>query len=183
MLGYGFISALMRKSLVEAKGDIIVATGPSAVTRLAGGASRQVLTRSPDETVGLGWKRPPSVATWRRFLSGELIDAQYLAAFDDAMGGAEVVVGFIAPCAMSATNLHVQIYTAPGEGAGRTFTLCVNRGASALTCTISDEEYDGSDTTHVVSIAAGDLVDLLHTEVGSPVAARGCAAVGLEPAL
>jgi hypothetical protein len=51
-------NAAIPKSIVTAKGDIIVATGPSAPTRLGVGTNGQVLTADSAATSGVSWADP-----------------------------------------------------------------------------------------------------------------------------
>ena len=46
---------VVQKDIVDAKGDIIVATGSDAVTRLAVGSNTYVLTADSSEATGLKW--------------------------------------------------------------------------------------------------------------------------------
>ena len=46
---------VVQKDIVDAKGDIIVATGSDAVTRLAVGSNTYVLTADSSEASGLNW--------------------------------------------------------------------------------------------------------------------------------
>ena len=46
---------VVQKDIVDAKGDIIVATGSDAVTRLAVGSNTYVLTADSSEASGLKW--------------------------------------------------------------------------------------------------------------------------------
>lgn len=70
-------------------------------------------------------------------------------------------------------NLYVQQQTAPGAGTTRTYTLRVNGADTALTCTVSGTGTTASDTTHSVSVSAGDSVCLGVTETGGPTLAQG----------
>jgi len=49
---------VVQKDIVDAKGDIIVATGSDAVTRLAVGSNTYVLTADSSEASGLKWAAP-----------------------------------------------------------------------------------------------------------------------------
>lgn len=49
------IPALMPKSLIDAKGDLIVGTAADTAARLPAGTTGQVLTADPGETSGLKW--------------------------------------------------------------------------------------------------------------------------------
>jgi len=51
-------NAAIPKSLLTTKGDIIVATGPSAPTRLGVGTNGQVLTADSAATSGVSWANP-----------------------------------------------------------------------------------------------------------------------------
>lgn len=51
-------SAVVPKSLVDAKGDLIVATGDDTPARLPVGANGQVLTADSGETAGVKWATP-----------------------------------------------------------------------------------------------------------------------------
>ena len=56
-------------------------------------------------------------------------------------------------------NLYVEV-TALASGQTATFTLRVNGADTALTLTITGTTTTGSDTTHTVTVAAGDIVSL-----------------------
>ena len=51
-------NAAIPKSIVTTKGDIVVATGPSAPTRLGVGTNGQVLTADSASTAGVTWANP-----------------------------------------------------------------------------------------------------------------------------
>lgn len=65
-------------------------------------------------------------------------------------------------------NLGINLPTAPGSGKSVTFNLMVNGSASALTVTISDTATSGEDTTHDVSVSAGDYVSWQAVPSGTP---------------
>jgi len=54
---------VVQKDIVDAKGDIIVATGSDAVTRLAVGSNNYVLTADSSEASGLKWATASADAT------------------------------------------------------------------------------------------------------------------------
>jgi len=52
---------VVQKDIVDAKGDIIAATGSDAVSRLAAGTNTHVLTADSSEPTGLKWAPSPAV--------------------------------------------------------------------------------------------------------------------------
>ena len=54
---------VVQKDIVDAKGDLIVATSADAVSRLAVGTNDYVLTAASGEATGLKWAAAPSDAT------------------------------------------------------------------------------------------------------------------------
>lgn len=63
---------------------------------------------------------------------------------------------------------YVTIETAPGVGKSLTFTLFKNSSATALTCTISDNNLTASDVAHSVTVAVGDLLAWEQAPSGTP---------------
>lgn len=81
------------------------------------------------------------------------------------LGAYEVI-----PTAGKIKNLYVALIADPGDsGDGYKFTLRKNGGNTTLTCTITDPNTTGSDTTHEVSVAAGDLVTLMSEGINTPI--------------
>lgn len=74
------------------------------------------------------------------------------------------------PVAVSGTfdYFRVKCQSAPGTGTTVTWTLRVNGVDTALTVTISGTNKTGTDTTHSVTVNAGDLVNWKITYTGSP---------------
>lgn len=94
-------------------------------------------------------------------------------------GTLEPTVG--APWSVAGTfsKLKVVRATAPGSGKAVTYTLYKNGSATGLTVTITDPATSASDTTHTVSVSAGDTVALQRTNTGGgPASSQG--AVALE---
>ena len=54
---------VVQKDIVDVKGDIIVATGSDAVTRLAAGTNDHVLTADSSQSAGVKWAAAPADAT------------------------------------------------------------------------------------------------------------------------
>lgn len=65
-------------------------------------------------------------------------------------------------------NFRVEVDMAPGGGDSYTFTIMKNGAAQSLAVTISGADTSGEDTTHEVTLAAGDYVTLRSTYSGSP---------------
>jgi hypothetical protein len=74
----------------------------------------------------------------------------------------------VCPTAGVLKNLYVNLGTAPGAGTSRTCTLYKAGSAQTLTCTISNTATSASDTTHTVTVAAGDSFEFNFTLSGSP---------------
>lgn len=72
------------------------------------------------------------------------------------------------PIGATASNLKIVLDDAPGTGKSVTYTLVVNGTPSALTVTIGNAGLSASDTTHTVSITAGDDVCLQRVLTSSP---------------
>jgi len=74
------------------------------------------------------------------------------------------------PWAVAGTfgNLVIRLDVAPGAGKSWVFALRINGATTALSVTISDSALTARDTTHSVSIAAGDRVTLISTPTGTP---------------
>lgn len=69
-------------------------------------------------------------------------------------------------------NLRVLLTVAPGSGKSYTVTLYKNGSSTALTVTVSDLATTGSDTTHTVSVAAGDKLRIEYTTSGTPTSTQ-----------
>lgn len=65
-------------------------------------------------------------------------------------------------------NLYVKLTAAPGVGKTRTYTVFINGSSTAITCTISDAATTANDTTHSVSVSAGDRIAVRQPTTGSP---------------
>lgn len=74
----------------------------------------------------------------------------------------------LAPDAFTAKNLYVLCDTAPGSGKSRAFTMRKGGAGTALTCTAADANTTANDTTHTISLAAGDLFNIETTPSGTP---------------
>jgi hypothetical protein len=75
-----------------------------------------------------------------------------------------------APTASTLTNFYVELSAAPGVGNSVAVTVRKNGADTALTLTISGAAVSGSDLTHSVSVAAGDLLDIKIVPTGTIVA-------------
>lgn len=70
-------------------------------------------------------------------------------------------------------NLRVILTAAPGAGDTRTFSLAIGASpvASALTVAFGAADTDLTDSTHEVTVAAGDVLTFQHVSTGTPNAA------------
>lgn len=79
----------------------------------------------------------------------------------------------VIPTGGTIKNLYVKLSAAPGAGTTRVFTLYLNGSPSALTCTVSGgAATTANDSTHTVTVAAGDEVSLQSSITGTPAAAK-----------
>ena len=83
----------------------------------------------------------------------------------------EANIRAVCPAAGTLRNFKVNLATAPGTGKSWTFTIRKNGVDTGLTLTISDTNTTSKDTTHSVSVAAGDLIIMSVVPSGTPTAA------------
>jgi hypothetical protein len=62
---------ILTEALVDAKGDLLVASGADAVTRLAVGTDNYVLTADSNATNGVAWKAPAAVGVFESSITFE----------------------------------------------------------------------------------------------------------------
>ena len=78
----------------------------------------------------------------------------------------------IIPDSGTVSSLRVVLELAPGGGNSVTFTLRKDTGggpvATALTCTITNNNTSCQDTTNSVTVAPGDKLDILATPNSNP---------------
>jgi len=86
-------------------------------------------------------------------------------------GNVETARCNVIPAAGKLSSLMVKLTAAPGAGKSYTFFLRVNGANSTLTVTIAGTDTSGSDISHEVTIAAGDLVAISQVGVSTPTAA------------
>jgi hypothetical protein len=65
-------AANIPNSIVDAKGDLIVATGADAVTRLPVGSTNQILTADSTAATGVKWSSPAGAATYANITGANL---------------------------------------------------------------------------------------------------------------
>ncbi len=62
---------VLTEALVDAKGDLLVASGPDAVTRLAAGTNGYILTANSSATNGIEWAAAPAVGSFETSITFE----------------------------------------------------------------------------------------------------------------
>lgn len=76
----------------------------------------------------------------------------------------------IVPTPGTLSGLRVALTGSPASGKSYALTLVVNGTDSALTATVADTATTAADTTHSVTVAAGDLIALKIVPAGTPTA-------------
>lgn len=96
----------------------------------------------------------------------------YQPLFGGVSVNSEPRMSIIMPCAGTLSNLYARVSAAPGAGTSKIITLRNNVSGTALTTTIGNTATANSDTTHSVSVAAGDRVAIETTVSGSPATSK-----------
>lgn len=102
---------------------------------------------------------------------GSLVDGSFISVGSMKTVESDAQILITQHCVIN--KLFVALTAAPGIGNSRTFTARLNGVATALTTTIVDNNQNGSDSTHSFDAYPGDLVSIIHTVGGTPVAATG----------
>lgn len=84
--------------------------------------------------------------------------------------GNETRQQMVVPCAMTIDYLRVQCVDPAGTGQSRTFTVRKTSANTTLTCAVLSGFTKAQDTTHTVSLVAGDLVDMQQVSSGTAAA-------------
>jgi phosphoribosyl-dephospho-CoA transferase len=88
------------------------------------------------------------------------------------------------PCAGTLKNLYANFTVAPGTGGSgkkRHVTVVLNGSPTSLVANVIETATTGNDTTHTVSVAAGDLVSIQFSVTGSPASSKGGFGVSFVP--
>lgn len=107
-------------------------------------ANQQILT-------GMSRDAPSSAATEYNQIAGARHSGLWTSTLNSREQG-------ISACTMH--DLIVTLTLAPGVGKNRVFTVMRNGIATALTCTIQDNETVGEDTTHEATFSDGDFITI-----------------------
>lgn len=76
---------------------------------------------------------------------------------------------YVIPCAMTISDLYVDVTGAPGSGKSFTFTIMKNGVATDLALTIADSALSGISASNLsATFAPGDTVSMRLTTAGSP---------------
>lgn len=92
--------------------------------------------------------------------------------------GSELYNRQLLPTSGKVSGLRVRLFdssgnpAAPGAGKSWTFTFRKNGTGTDLTCTISDAETSGEDTTHEVSVATWNPISIEAAPSGTPASGR-----------
>jgi hypothetical protein len=115
---YDLADAAIAKSIVDAKGDIVAATGADTVSRLAVGTNNQVLTADSSTATGLKWATPSGGGGWTLINTG-----------GTALSGSSTTIGSI-PGTYKSLVVLIEDFYFTGTG-GAYFCMRVNNDTTA----------------------------------------------------
>jgi hypothetical protein len=132
-------------------------TGPSGATGATGaagvtGATGPAGSSSPSYFAGSSGGQPVTGES----MPGSVTLYVGVGGFSDLVEAPAVPV----PVSGTLSNLYVNIRIEAGTGNSWTFTVLKNKGATPLTCTMTNPAVTCSDTTHTASFNAGDTLEL-----------------------
>ena len=125
---------VVQKDIVDAKGDLIVATSADAVSRLAVGTNTYVLTADSGEATGLKWSAAPADATKMPLAGGTFTGAVTF------QGASPILL-----TGATTGNAYETTITVTDPTADRTLTLPDATGTVALTSDIPTSVNGTSD--------------------------------------
>jgi len=125
---------VVQKDIVDAKGDLIVATSADAVSRLAVGTNNYVLTADSGEATGVKWASAPADATKMPLAGGTFTGAVTF------QGASPILL-----TGASTGNAYETTITVTDPTADRTLTLPDATGTVALTSDIPASVNGTSD--------------------------------------
>lgn len=116
-----------------------------------GGSAKTFFANSNSTSIAAGTSRFVSINGNRSVLTSQDPTSIAIGALEHAV---------VMPMAGSFKNLYAASNIQPSTGQTFTIALVVNESVTTLSAEITDAGYTGSDTTHSVSVSAGDYVAL-----------------------
>jgi hypothetical protein len=161
-------------SPLTTKGDLD--TFSTLETRLPVGTAGQVLTASTTAATGLAWQTavvsPTGIQSIMGFGAGNnytftcsTVGTQNYMGLNEANGVENRVPPLILPVSSTLKNLYIKTNSANVSPAGESvaFTVRQNYATTSVTCSIGNGASTCNDTTHTISAAAGDVIDIMVT--------------------
>lgn len=135
---------------------------------------RAVPTGTPTATGVMNWHCRQNAASLFAIVGQNVgtttSGTNYMFPFGRALIASTIALGnMIVPCAGTVSNLYLWLRTAPAGTGSYAVTLYKNGVATALTATLGSADTAKNDTTHSVSVAAGDLLTLEVIATNTPV--------------
>jgi hypothetical protein len=145
------------------KGDLLLHTG-AAYMRLAVGTDGYVPIADSGAAGGISWANP----------SAAVGDTRGICFYIDGTLTIALKAAFVAPCALTVTNVKMSVATAP---TGADLIIDIHKNGTTIFTTqgnrptiAAGETTEDSAAPDVTSIAAGDLIKLEIDQIGSTIA-------------
>lgn len=100
---------------------------------------------------------------------------------ETGVGTTDAVASTVMPTSGVIDHFYAAVPSAPGSGKSLVYTLVKNGTPTALVATISDLATTGNDTTHSVSVVAGDTLSVSCTPSGTPTSNQMNSSVRFVP--
>lgn len=147
--------------ILSATGNMLfrAANGEIDEVDTAGAEDGEVLTRASGLPVWAAGPTPPIM--WGNGSVFATTTDRFLSPWYSDIGAPTAAIQWRVPRAGIFRNMRVRQNITAGNGNDIVYTLRVGGVASTLTVTVASTDADGTDLVNTVTVAAGDLVDII----------------------